>query len=70
MIGSGSGLAQISDNDVRHTLHTNSFDENNSMQPQPPTPPLTPTHIPTYYPSTNPAPPPSINAAHIGQILQ
>ena len=40
------GLQSIFNKNM-HTLHTNSFNENNSIQPQPTTPPLTPTHIPT-----------------------
>merc|ERR1712173_63356 len=36
-----------------HTLHTNSFDENNSMQPQPPAPPPLPTLNPMEYPTNN-----------------
>ena len=54
------GLQSIFNKNM-HTLHTNSFDENNSMQPQPPTPPLAPTHIPTYYPTPTPPPLPSLN---------
>lgn len=57
------GLQSIFNKNM-HTLHTNAFDENNSMQPQPPTPPLTPTQIPTYYPSATPSPTSSINAKH------